>query len=273
MKGSDADRAAYWDTNLDPQNLGGAMDPAAALAAEKPFYDVPDQLDALAALEPRAGRLILEIGTGLGLNALAMSAAGASVAATDISLERLRALRAFHADEAHCDALWPLPAGAQAGRLLLVRCAAEALPFRRDQFDGACTRAVLIHTQLAQAMDEIHRTLKPGGVGAFAEPMTSNPFVVLYRHTFAPAEWRGITTYFSDRETETVAAPFAAATVRTYYLFSFLAFVWQYGLRAPRLFRVTLAALGAVDRALFAVAPVLRRFAWFVLVVGKKQAD
>lgn len=249
------------------------MDPAAALAAEKPFYDVPDQRDALAALDPRAGRLILEVGTGLGLNALAMAARGARVVATDISLERLRTLAAFHADKARREALWPSAAGGEPGRLLLVRCAAEALPFRRDQFDGACTRAVLIHTQLARAMGEIHRTLKPGGIGAFAEPMTSNPFVVLYRRTFAPAEWRGITTYFSRKETDTVAAPFADTRIRHYYIFSFLAFVWQYGVRAPALFRASLATLGALDRALFGLAPGLRRFAWFVLVVGKKQAD
>ena len=210
MRGSDAGRADYWDRNLDPQNLGSEADPAAALLAEAPFHDVPDQRAAIEALEPLKNTMVLEVGTGLGLNALRLSALGARVVATDISLERLRALRVVLRDPRH-DALWR-PGGG--GAVLPVRCAAEALPFRADAFDGACSKSVLIHTRLAEAAAEIRRTMRPGATGAFIEPMTRNPLVVLYRRTLAPAEWRGITTYFSEREIAALSAPFASATTQ-----------------------------------------------------------
>lgn len=265
MRGSDAGRAGYWDRNLDPQNLGSEADPAAALLAEAPFHDVPDQAAAIAAMGPLDGALVLELGTGLGLNALNLARRGARVVATDISLERLRALRAILRDGRHAE-LWRSDHGA----VLPVRCAAEALPFRADAFDAACSRSVLIHTRLPEAAAEIRRTMRPGATGAFIEPMTSNPLVVLYRRTLAPAEWRGITTYFSPREIAALSAPFASAATRHFYLSAFLAFAWQFGVRAPALFRPALALLNALDNGLMGVVPALRRFAWFVLVVVRK---
>jgi ubiquinone/menaquinone biosynthesis C-methylase UbiE len=205
-------------------------------------------------MAPLAGMRVLEIGAGLGVNTLQLAGRGARVVATDISLERLRALDAVARASGAGAAVMP------------VRCAAEALPFRRDAFDRACTKSVLIHTRISEAAAEAARVLSPGGRGVFIEPRAHAPLVNLYRRTLAPREWRTITTYFTDRESGAVMAPFASGEERRFYLVSFAAFLWQFGVRAPRLFRVSLAVLHALDRALFGLIPPLRRLAWFAAI-------
>ncbi len=254
MRSADAGRASYWDANLDPQNLGAAGDAARAVAAEMPFYETPDQRWALQQMAPLAATRVLEIGAGLGVNTLQLAGRGARVVATDISLERLRVLG-------------EVARGSGAGAAVLpVRCAAEALPFRAGSFDRACSKSVLIHTRIPEASAEAARVLVRGGRGVFVEPRARAPLVNLYRRTLAPREWRTITTYFTDQESGAVMAPFARGEEQRFYLFSFAAFLWQFGVRAPRLFRVSLAVLHALDRALFALIPPLRRLAWFAAI-------
>ena len=172
-----ADSREYWNSNLDPDNLGRAFDsPDFNYERALPFYMTPDQRCALDHLAPLDGALALEVGCGIGLNAIHMASHGATVVAIDLSGERLRMLREV-ARRAGC-----------AERLVAVRCAAEALPFRTGVFDRACSKSVLIHTRLDEAAGEIARAMKPGGRAAFIEPMAGNPLANLYRATLAPRE-------------------------------------------------------------------------------------
>jgi SAM-dependent methyltransferase len=246
---------AYWDANLDPDNLGRA--PQGAVAARDDdywFYITPDQRDALAALGTLAGKRVLDVGAGLGFNARYLAAQGAQVVAADIAGGRLARLRAT------------APAGAM---LHCVVCRAEALPFRTGAFDGVYSKSVLIHTRLADAARELARVTHPRGVGVFIEPLARNPLANLYRRTLAPKEWLTITRYFDGQSIDLLREAFGRTDTRHYYLFSFLAFGFQFALRAPGFFRLTLAATHALDSLLMRVLPGLRRFAWFVVIEAR----
>lgn len=275
------DQRDYWNANLDPQNLGASFEAAAFdYESELAFYLTPDQRDALAEFAPLAGKRILEVGAGIGMNSLYLAREGATVVAVDIAPDRLRALGRL-AGSAEGDAgvrsgegsqSTPAAGLAGAGRIWLVQCSADALPFRRDAFDHAYSKSVLIHTRLEQSVPELHRTLRPGGVGVFIEPLTRNPLVNLYRRTLAPREWRFITRYFAEPELAIFRGVFGQATIRRYYLVSFVAFVWQFAVRAPRLFRTMLGALHGVDQTLVRMRPTMARYAWFASIRVEKRS-
>lgn len=252
------EQKTYWNENLDPQNLGAGFDVGQFnYRQELAFYMTPDQEYALEQFEPIAGKRVIEIGAGIGTNAMYLASKGATVLATDIASDRLRALRAIAAHVIGPEA---------AARIIAVKCAAEALPFRSEVFDYAYSKSVIIHTRIPEAMAEIHRTMRSGAVGMFIEPMTRNPFVNLYRNTLAPKIWKQITTYFTDREIGMVSKPFSKSETRFYYLTGFLAFVWQFGVRATAPFRASLLAFGALDHLLFRIVPAAKRLAWFVAI-------
>jgi len=252
----------YWNANLDAQNLGGAASVSiGSLLEELKFSNTPDIRDMISHVNASAGKAILEIGAGLGANTVLMAQTGARVIALDIAHDRLIALRQ------RTDKLQQPSWGA----ILPVKARAEALPFKPGTFNGACCRAVLIHTELEKALAETNHALRPGAPFAYSEPMARNPFVNLYRATLAPREWQAITTYFTDHQIATVQRHFPGAGSRKYYGISFLAFVFQYALSWPRWFYCSLTALDSVDRMLVRLMPSLSRYAWFVLITGFKS--
>jgi ubiquinone/menaquinone biosynthesis C-methylase UbiE len=251
----------YWNKNLDPRNLGSEFDCSRFdWPSELIFYMTPDQQWALEWFGDLKGQRMLEVGAGIGTNALYVASHGATIVATDISADRLRALRS----------LAGRVLGPGAARVILVKCAAEALPFREGVFDVAYTKSVIIHTRIPEAAAELNRTMCTGGRGVFIEPLTGNPFVHVYRRTLAPKIWQHITTYFTGQEIAIIAKHFRDVETRVFYFLSFLAFAFQFAMRAPGLFRPTLRVLSAADRGLFRVFPSLKRKAWFVAIAVRK---
>jgi len=252
----------YWSANLDVRNLGGGTTSGLLdLNRELEFYFSPEQEYALRHLWGNEGpqrKRILEIGCGMGVFALFLARQDAEVYVVDIAQARLDFLRG----QARGLGL--------SHRIHIVCASAEALPFPDSYFDAVYTKSVLIHTQLESASAEAARVVKSGGMGVFVEPMRNNPFASLYRRTLAPAEWRDITTYFDRQRLGILARAFGHARIRSFYLFSFLAFFWQFGIRSSLLFKTSIRLLNAVDETLFRLFPALRRFAWFAVLCAKK---
>lgn len=251
----------YWDRNLDAANLGGdTSESPESLVRELTFAAVPDIEHMLAALDAGPGKRILDVGTGLGANAVLVANKGATVIALDISHERLATMRKRTA----------VVAARSPGKILAVKASAEALPFRDNALDGACSRAVLIHTSIEAASGEIARVLRSDAPVAFSEPMARNPFVRLYRLVLAPKEWRGITTYFTQREIAMVQRHFTSTHAHKFYIVAFLAFIFQYALSSPRWFYTTLSKFLAFDALLLRMWRGADRYAWFVVITGRK---
>lgn len=116
-------------------------------AARYQFYSY---IPALVGFERWAGRDVLEIGTGLGVDHARFARAGAQLAGVDltplhleVTTERLRR---------------------EGLTSRLVRADAETLPFRDASFDHVYSCGVLfLIPEIQRAVDEIYRVLRPGG--------------------------------------------------------------------------------------------------------------
>jgi SAM-dependent methyltransferase len=133
---------------------------------------------------------------------------------------------------------------------------------------------VLIHTDLAAAMAEMRRVLRPGGVAVLVEPLARNPLVNLYRATLAPKEWHGITRYFTEERVAMVrAAGWSAFDERRFHLLGFGAYAFQFAVRSPAAMRGAMALVRPVDRLLMSTIPPLRRLAWFTVMTCRRGRD
>ncbi len=245
----------HWDSTLDARNLRESA-AAASVERELRLYETPDVRAAFEALRPLDGRVVLDLGGGLGLMAILLAREGAVAVVADVSPRRLRAAREL-----------ARRAGVE-GRVHFVLAEAEALPFRTGSLDRQTTKSVLIHTRLAPAAEELARTLCPrSGRAVFLEPMDRNPFANAYRRLFAPAIWRDITDYFTPERFGVVRAAFRArglgSRLRPLYLTGFLASPFRYLLPLPKVARLVEGVLLAVDSLLLRAAPALWRRAWF----------
>ena len=126
------------------------------------------------------------------------------------------------------------------------------------------------HTDLAGTAREISRVLKPDGRAAFIEPQKANPFAWIYRRTLAPKSWRAITRYFDAEAQRTCIKLIGEGSVRPFYLFSFLAFAFQFAWPNVGRFFGTLRFLHKIDQWLFSRMRWTRSLAWFGVIEVKK---
>jgi ubiquinone/menaquinone biosynthesis C-methylase UbiE len=109
---------------------------------------------------------VLELGCGSGLFTAAIANTGANLVAIDISPELLqeavvnvKAANVTFRQENACD-----------------------LKFADASFDAVIGSSVLHHLDLARALAEIYRVLKPGGFVTFTEPNMMNPQIALQKN-------------------------------------------------------------------------------------------
>lgn len=252
----------YWNANLDSDNLsrkvgldGRRLEEAMAFAATPEFQWLRRRAGQV------EGRLLIDLGGGIGMHALIWARSGAQVVVVDLALERMRSLRRL------------VRRAGLADRVRFVVGRAEALPFLSEAADLVFTKSVLIHTDMTKTPDEIHRVLRPGGQGLFIEPLNRNPIIRFYRRWLGPKIWRSITRYFDRWSIEQLRRPFGRLRWKPFYLLSAGSFFWQYGLRRPRLFRRSLRRWRRVDHALLRSCPFLETWSWFAAMeVRKEQA-
>ncbi|MBN1900736.1 methyltransferase domain-containing protein [Candidatus Sumerlaeota bacterium] len=253
----------YWSKNLDSRNLGGEFSRKRFhFKEEAAFYFSPEQQYAVKKLwgeEGLSGKRILEIGCGVGVFALFLARQEAEVFVVDLSLERLKFLK----NQAEKIGL--------GDRIRIICGAAEDLPFASEAFDALYTKSVLIHTDIEPASRESYRVLRRGGTGIFVEPLNKNPFAWFYRTYLGPKEWKSITNYFDTNRLRRLAKPFGNIRIKYFYLFSFAAFFFQFGVRSLTAFQFLVRCLNELDNALFRVLPFLKRFAWFAVIHAKKR--
>jgi SAM-dependent methyltransferase len=252
----------YWDANLDPQNIGRlAGSRKRDLEAEIVFYETPEQQAARDMMGSVEGRIVLELGGGLSVHPIILARSGALVVVADVSLKRLKVMRKLIKEQDLSQ------------NIFLICAKAEAMPLRAETLDVVYTKSVLIHTELYPTILEIKRVLKLKGKGIFVEPLRYNPFVALYRRFFAPSEWRKITNYFDRVSIARIRSVFSDVNTQRFYLFSFLAFYWQFGRRNLGKFTAALGLLMKADKFIMSVLPFVRGLSWFVVICARKQNE
>lgn len=118
-------------------------------------------------LEGVCGKRVLDYGCGHGMAAVVLARSGAEVSAFDLSGE-------YVAEANH-------RANANGVRIHAIQADGHALPFADQSFDAIWGNAILHHLDLAAAIREMHRVLKPGGRAVFCEPWGGNPLLRLVR--------------------------------------------------------------------------------------------
>lgn len=108
---------------------------------------------------------VLEIGCGTGLFTAELASTGQQITAIDISPDLLEKARKY----------------VTATNVIFVEENAYATTFNDAEFDIVVGSSCLHHLDIARALNEFHRILKPGGRLMFTEPNMLNPQIALQK--------------------------------------------------------------------------------------------
>lgn len=144
---------------------------------------------------------------------------------------------------------------------------AHQTPFEENSFDLVVGIAILHHLKLDEAIPELRRILRPGGVAAFVEPLYHNPLLRLARrltpagrtsdeHPLTTDDWRYFASVFDDFEHHE----------KEFLTLFFVPLNWLLPRRAQRLMA---AKLSKLDDQLLARVPSLRKYARLSILVFK----
>lgn len=111
-----------------------------------------------------AGRRILNVGCGEGLDAVILGALGARVIGLDISDAAVALTKAR------------ATANGVRDRVNAMVADAAVLPVATESIDGILAAAVMHHVDIPRAAAELGRVLRPGGVVVFIEPL-ADPYI------------------------------------------------------------------------------------------------
>ncbi len=202
-----------------------------------------------------AGLRILELGCGAGAYALPLARAGATLDVIDISPRSIEVAQAKAREQGVED------------RITFHVMNAEALTFADGTFDVVCGLGILHHLDLAAAIPELRRVLRPGGRGVFREPLGHNPAINAFRRL--TPKMRTVDEHpLTRRDLRMMAAAFEESDFRFLDLATFAALP----LRKTPLFQPALRMLDAVDNGLLRI-PGLREWAWVVVFTLSRAGD
>ena len=163
------------------------------------------------------GKVILDIACGYSMTPVMFALAGARVYAIDVAPKTLAMVQHV----AQCKGV--------AERVHVHVGPAEELPFEDAYFDLLYGGAALHHLQLHRAGRELARVLKPGGKGAFQDPLGHNPVLEFTRDYLA---YRG---KHPRQRNRSAAAPARGAGIRSAFHHVYLSRVrtLQHGGQSP----------------------------------------
>jgi SAM-dependent methyltransferase len=235
--------SAYWDA----AHTGDVRTPA------RRFYVIGASRDRryrdwVMAAGAGPGRRALELGACLAGAGLDLARSGTDVTAVDISPATVAQAR----ENARAQGL--------EDRMDLRVMDAEDLDLPDGAFDVVCGSAIIHHLDLARAIPEVVRVLRPGGQAVFAEPLGHNPLINRYRRRTPQMRTPDEHPLTTD-DLELLGRHFRTVETAWFHLAS-LAAVPLAGTPA---FAPAVAGLELLDRALFRI-PAVRRAAWYVVV-------
>lgn len=198
------------------------------------------------------GKTILDVACGYSMTPVMFALAGATVHAIDVAPKTIATVQ-FVAERKGV-----------ADRVYAHVSPAEELPFANEQFDLLYGGAALHHLQLDRAGRELARVLKPGGKGAFQEPLGHNPVLEFARDYLTyrgkhPVKGTDRPLRLSD--VQSFGRYFSTCTYRGFELFSIVVKALRLK-RGSRLRR----AIEAADESVLQRFPYLQRYSRFVAI-------
>lgn len=214
---STADHRAWESAEVVRSDIEAAATPDASLVIgprkreryANPPADTPFPLEfSYHLLGPAAGKRLLDIGCGSGMNSVLAAFHGADVTGIDISpsLTRLAIRRA--------------ELNGVGDRVRVMVTSAHDLPFAAASFDVVFGIAILHHLDLDAASREVHRVLKPGGRAIFQEPVRNSELVKRVR-ALIPYRAPDVSPYerpLTDAELNAFSRGFVVSRTRVFSL-------------------------------------------------------
>jgi ubiquinone/menaquinone biosynthesis C-methylase UbiE len=202
------------------------------------------------------GKVILDVACGYSMTPVMFALAGADVYALDVAPKTLAAVQQV----AHCKGV--------AERVHVHVGPAEELPFADAFFDLLYGGAALHHLQLDRAGRELARVLKPGGKGAFQDPLAHNAILEFTRDYLSyrgKHPVKGTDRPLHLHDVQEFGQYFSTCTYQGFELFSMVAKALRLkrGTRLRRLLETT-------DNVMLHRVPVLQRYARFVVTCVTK---
>ena len=152
-----------WALSLDLKKIDVRIAFEGATAPENRFI--------LSKVGKLSGKFLLDLGCGSGESSIYFALQGAHCVASDWSPEMVRAARSLaEMNQVKIDA-----------RVI----DAMDIDFPDNTFDIVYAANILHHVDPHQALTEIHRVLKPGGVACTWDPLKYNPVISIYRRLAA----------------------------------------------------------------------------------------
>jgi 2-polyprenyl-3-methyl-5-hydroxy-6-metoxy-1,4-benzoquinol methylase len=255
-------QADFWNSVIYPDNITqGDLGPEEFNLEENiNFYRTPIQNYAYRLMGNIQRKNILELGCGMGVNAMIMAQRGANVTAIDIAQKRVN---------------WVNDLARRYGfnNLKAICMPVEDLDFPAESFDVIYSNEVLIHVNRTRALSRCAKVLRAEGKAIFIESLKFHPLVNLYRHTFGPQIFKHIARHLTLKEIESFRSFFSEVHHKEFYFLSFLAFFWQFGIRNQHIFRWSISTLNKIDNRLFMYLPFTRILAWMSCIECLKRND
>lgn len=214
------------------------------------------------------GLKLLNLGCGLGEEAVFFADRGAKIYAIDISKEMLN----FTRDLAKKYDVYK--------SISFYHMSAEKLDFPDNTFDRIVGCNILHHVNIAKTVKEIKRVLKPGGIAVFSEPLAYNPVVNVYR-ILADKVRTDDEHPLTNNDFKKIEKEFPRTQHKEFQLFTLLIFVWFFlGERLhpnkvrywkkiiieAEKYKKVFAILYAIDSIFLKLFPFLRKYCWVVVI-------
>jgi SAM-dependent methyltransferase len=207
---------------------------------------------------PLDGRNALELGCGSGYYTTELARRGAVVWAIDLSYEMAGAAQKRVSGNGWEDSV------------AIGVMAAECLAFVSEAFDVVFGGGILHHLDLAHALREVRRVLKPGGRAVFIEPLGYNPLLNLYRR-LTPGQRTSTERPLRFETLEQIREEFAGLEHREFFLLSLLGVLPGARWGQNHFIRVITDLLCRLDDGLLATFPFLWRFCWITVIRVNKH--
>ena len=230
----------------------------AVLYAPPAFNDVTQT--AFDFLDGQPEERVLDMGSGEGKETLILASRGLCVVSMDLSHKQL------------CAARERVRAHAPEAQVFFIQANAEESPFAYQSFRIIYGKAVLHHLDLAVSSREVHRLLKPGGRASFAEPFARHPLFRLGRR-FTPQLRTEDEHPMLLSELGAYAQGFQTSAIKTFFLFTPLAYVIRLLPGGEKPFQKAYALLARLDAFLFAQLRQLQHWAWYGVLNVQKRVE
>lgn len=143
---------------------------------------------------------------------------------------------------------------------------AHKLPYEDNFFDVVFGTAILHHLDLSVAIPELNRITKQGGLVVFVEPLGHNYFINKFRDK--TPELRTVDEHpLLKSDLNTFEKHFSLNQTKYYFLMP----LFLYAIFKKNTPKFLVNIFTKIDSLLFFCFPFIKKYAWTVLLVGKKK--